>query len=150
VRVQQGVRWGATVVIVVMIPASIYLFVWSPTQSQKFGVIAVFVFLAACWLPSFVIFAPPFVKVTAEQVSVWGDYGGRLRQRIQRSDLAYIFRGQGDRGGRAGWGPAYFLVTLDDTPQVMIRAEDFTDEGVVELAKRLNVPVKGNFSAQVR
>jgi hypothetical protein len=90
------------------------------------------------------------VKVTAEQVSVWGDYGGRLRQRIQRSDLAYIFRGQGDRGGRAGWGPAYFLVTLDDTPQVMIRADDFTDEGLVELAKRIDVPIKGDFSAQVR
>jgi hypothetical protein len=47
------------------------------------------------------------------------------------------------------WAPAYFLVTLDGTPQITIASEDFTDEAMAEIATRLNVPIKGDFTAQV-
>ncbi len=91
---------------------------------------------------------PPVVRVTAEYVTCpdWP-----FRQRIPRSDLAYVFRGQAVVHARYGgfWQSAYFLVTKDDTPRVTISAEDFTDGGMIELAKRLQAPIKGDFTAKV-
>jgi len=90
---------------------------------------------------------PPVVRVTAESI-MCPDWP--FRQRIPRPDLAYIFRGQAVAGRYGGsWQPAYFLVTKDDTPRVTISAEDFTDGGMIDLAKRLEVPIKGDFTAKV-
>ena len=41
------------------------------------------------------------------------------------------------------------VAQVDDTPRVAISAEDFTDGGMIELAKRLQVPIKGDFTAKV-
>ena len=84
----------------------------------------------------------PALRVTTAHVSFGVTLPFRLN--IQRSDLAYIFRGLARGRG------SYFLVTRDDTPRITITAENFTDEGMTELAKRLEVPIKGDFSAEVR
>jgi hypothetical protein len=149
VRATNTLRWGFTIMVALMVPLFIYWWTWVPTAGQRQELAAAAVFLYGLWFICFVGMAPPYVKVSDEQVSVWGDYGGWLRQRIPRKDVAYIFRGQG-MWGRGGWGPAYFLVTRDNTPQILISAADFNDDGMVELAKRLSVPMKGDFSAQVR
>jgi len=54
-----------------------------------------------------------------------------------------------DRAYVGNWAPAYFFVTQDDTPRIMIMADTFSDEGMTELARRLEVPIKGDFTAQV-
>jgi hypothetical protein len=95
----------------------------------------------AFWL----LLSSPALRVTASQVSYGVAWPFRLH--IRRSDLAYIFRGQ---ARMRGWRPCYFLVTRDDTPRITMSAVIFTDEGMTELAKRLEVPIKGDFSAQVR
>ena len=89
-----------------------------------------------------IMISSPALRVTAAHVSYGVAWPFRLW--VQRSELAYIFR------GLARGRPSYFLVTRDDTPQITITAENFTDDGMTELAKRLEVPVKGDFSAEVR
>lgn len=94
---------------------------------------------AAClWI----LMESPALRVTKAHVSFGVTWPFRLY--LQRSDLAYIFR------GLARMRPSYFLVTRDDTPRITITAENFTDDGMAELAKRLEVPIKGDFSAPVR
>jgi hypothetical protein len=91
--------------------------------------------------------APPAVRVAAGQITCpdWP-----FRQRIRQSDLAFIFRGKAALGQRyRAWQPAYFLVTLDGTPRITMSAEDFTDAGIAELAKRLQVPIQGDFTTEV-
>ncbi len=129
-----------------LIPILIVL--WGRTATdQRLAFIALLIFIYGIWLVEFIGMVPPMIKVTAEKVTVRGEF--QARQSILRSDLAYIFRGQG-LFGRGGFTPAYFLVTLDDTPQIGMQASNFTEEGVTELAKRLEVPIKGDFTAQVR
>jgi hypothetical protein len=149
VRTGWAMRWAVTVLMVFGVALSTYLWVRHPNPTQTGGFIGLILFLVGCWFVCFVGFAPPWVKATTEKVSVWGDYGAWLLQRLQRSDLAYIFRGQARVGRYRSWRRAYFLVTRDDTPQITISAEDFADEGMIELAKRLQVPIKGDFTAQV-
>ena len=96
-------------------------------------------------LGAWFVLQPPVVRVTADKVSVgaWP-----LIQRVAPSDLAYIFRGQAR--DRYGWTPTYFVVTQDETPRIAMLAESFTDQGMTELANRLHVPIKGDFTAHVR
>ncbi len=148
-RIYRALRWGLTVFVAPAVPFFIYLWTWVPTDAQRHSLIWAALFLAVCWLVTFIGYSPPWVKVTSGQVSVWGDYGAWLLQRLPRSDIGYIFRGQARMGKYHKWARAYFLVTLDDTPQITIAADDFTDEGMTDVATRLNVPIKGDFTAQV-
>src|SRR5579864_2273715 len=145
VRIGWAMRWSMTVLMVFGVALSTYLWIRYPNPTQLGGFIGLILFLVGCWFVCFIGFAPPWVKATTERVSVWGDYGAWLLQRLPRSDLAYIFRGQARLGKYRVWAPAYFLVTHDDTPQITISAADFTDDGMTDLAKRLQVPIKGDF-----
>jgi hypothetical protein len=145
VRGTRALRWGITVLMLLGLAATIDWMVHVPTAVWT-GLLTLAIVICGglfCWFS----LQPPMVKVTAEHVSVpdWP-----LRQRIPRSDLAYIFRGQAALGRYRAWQPAYFLVTRDGTPRVTIPAEDFTDDGLTELARRLQVPIQGDFTAQVR
>lgn len=141
-------QWFVTAMMAVAVPLIIYMSVRSPVAPQPGPVLAAILFFVGLWFVSFVGFRPPSVTVTAGKVSVWGDYEGWLRQRMPRSDVASVFRGQAAIF-KGGWGPCYFLVTRDGTPQITMSGEDFTDEGMTELAKRLEVPIQGDFSVQV-
>jgi hypothetical protein len=66
----------------------------------------------------------PALRVTTAHVSFGVTWPFRLY--VQRSDLAYIFRGQ------ARLRRSYFLVTRDDTPRMTITAENFTGDGMTE------------------
>ena len=101
------------------------------------------------WLLGFVGLRQPVVKVTAGQVSVPDVTYWPIPRRMPRSDLASIFRGQARWGRLPSWQPAYFFVTHDGTPQNTVSAEDFADDGFIELANRLQVPIEGDFSVQV-
>ena len=108
--------------------------------------------LAFClflWSLGFVGLRPPVVKVTAGRVSVPDVTYWPIPRRMLRSDLASILRGQARWGRLPSWKPAYFFVTRDGTPQTTVSAEDFADEGFVELAKRLEVPIQGDFTVRV-
>jgi len=137
-----------TALMVVIVLLIIYMSVRSPIAPPAGPVAGAIVFIVGLWFVVFVTTRPPAVTVTTDKVSVWGDYGGWLRQTMRRSDVAYVFRGQAAIS-RGGWQPCYFLVTPDGTPQATMAAADFTDEGVTELAKRLQVPIQGDFSVQV-
>ena len=109
---------------------------------ERLGVIGIPIAAGAViWI----LLSSPALRVTGADVSFGVAWPFRLH--IQRSDLAYIFRGQ---ARFRGWRPCYFLVTRDDTPRITIGAENFADEGMTAVAKRLQVPIKGDFSAQVR
>ena len=93
---------------------------------------------------------PTFVRATAEQIVANGLDSSFTPSRMPRSELAYIFRGRALVGRYKTWQPAYFLVTHDDTPKIGLLGEAFRDEGMVAFAEKLGVPVKGDFTAQVR
>jgi hypothetical protein len=73
-------------------------------------------------------------------------------QRILRFDLAFIFRGQMLRAVRAGsfWDKSYVFTSSDGTVRMWPWAFQFTDNGVAEFAQRLDVPLRGDFSVQVK
>jgi hypothetical protein len=149
VRANWILRWGFTAFMAIPF---LILGDWTASASNA-GDIALGLFgLAFClflWLVGFVGSRPPIVKVTAGQVSVPDVDNWPIPRRMPRSDLASIFRGQARWGRVPAWRPAYFFVTRDGTPQNTVSAEDFADDGFIELAKRLQVPIQGDFTAQV-
>jgi hypothetical protein len=147
VRTNRALRWAATVALVVTIAISVDVYRRHLSPSQTQGMVAFLIFIGGLWFVSLIGSTPPFVKVTGDRVTVRGDF--QSRQSIQRSDLDHVFRGQGIWGRYRRWTPAYFLVTRDNTPQIMLVAGDFTEDGMIELAKRLGVPIQGDFSVQV-
>jgi hypothetical protein len=145
VRAERFVRWGIPVLALAGIGVTTYVMVLVPAQWK--ADLALMAFLGGGALVCWFSFQPPVVRVTGAQVVVpaWP-----TRQRIARSDLASIFRGQGTWGRYKAWTPLYFLVTQDGTPQIALLAESFTDEGMADLAKRLQVPIQGDFTTKVR
>jgi hypothetical protein len=70
---------------------------------------------------------------------------------MPRSDLALIFRGQAWMGYRAGsWTPSYFFVAKNGKPGLTMAASLYTNDGMAELAQRLQVPMRGDFTTQVK
>lgn len=91
---------------------------------------------------------PPVLKVGATEIisSVL-----LHRERMPRSDLALIYRGQlKERGRKAIWVNYYMFVAHDATIGVKAAAGSFFPEGIAELAQRLGVPLRGDFTEQVR
>ncbi|HET7466098.1 MAG TPA: hypothetical protein VFL29_05485 [Candidatus Dormibacteraeota bacterium] len=119
--------------------------------SQLGASIGLWAFFIVCGAVVFFGMRPPYVRANAEQVWANGLESFFAPTRMPRADLAYIFRGRALVGNRfKTWQPAYFLVTKDETPKIALLGETFTDEGMTELAKRLDVPIKGDFTAQIR
>jgi hypothetical protein len=92
---------------------------------------------------------PPVVKADATEIRVAGSVG---RGRMPRSELGFIFRGQVLRPGRYGthWDKSYIFAASDGKVGLSFTAARFTEEGVAEFARRLGVPVRGDFIVQVK
>ncbi len=90
---------------------------------------------------------PPVLRVDAMEVL------SRVllyRQRMPRSDLALIYRGQSkERSRKAIWVNYYLFVAHDGKVGLKVAAGSFFPEGMAELAGRLGVPLRGDFSEKV-
>jgi hypothetical protein len=94
-------------------------------------------------------FKPAALKADAMKVSL---LAGLDTKRMLRADLAFIFRGQILRPIRGGsyWDKSYIFAASDGTVWLTPKASGFTENGIVEFAGRLQVPVRGDFSVQVK
>jgi hypothetical protein len=93
---------------------------------------------------------PPVLKADAMEIS---SVAPLSRQRMARSDLRLIFRGQLQRPGRYGgkfWDKSYIFVASDGKVGLSCSPVQFTEEGIAQFAQRLHVPVRGDFSTQVK
>jgi hypothetical protein len=111
-------------------------------------IIAVAFFVGSEW---FVLSAimPPRLKADAKQVS---SIALLATQRMPRADLREIFRGQVLRKGSYSkqWEKSYLFATSDGKIGMTFPASAFADDGVAEFAQRLDVPIRGDFSVQVK
>ena len=89
---------------------------------------------------------PPVLRADAMQVTCSSAFD---RRRMQRSDLALIFRGQAraQRGG--SWAKRYIFAAADGRVGISCRPLIFTADGMARFAQRLQVPIRGDFSRQV-
>lgn len=93
-------------------------------------------------------FRRPVLRVDAGEVAIASIL---FRQRMPRSDLALIFRSRSWMGYKGGSStPAYFFVAKDGKTGLTIAASLYTSDGMAELAQRLQVPIRGDFSVQVK
>ena len=92
---------------------------------------------------------PPRLKADAMQVS---GIALLASKRMPRGDLRQIFRGQVLLKGRYGkqWEKSYLFVTSDGKIGMTFPATAFADDGITEFGQRLDVPVRGDFSVQVK
>jgi hypothetical protein len=91
----------------------------------------------------------PVLKADALEVRCINPlYGSRMA----RSTVAFVFRGQYFVQGRGGrmFQKSNLFATSDGSVGVSCPASWFSDEGITEFAGRLGVPVRGDFSTQVR
>jgi hypothetical protein len=91
---------------------------------------------------------PPVLRADAIEVSSgpWIE-----RQRMQRSEVAFIFRGQVTGKGRTRgvWFKSYVFAAADGTVGMSCGALLFTSDGMAEFAQRLQVPIRGDFGVRV-
>ena len=74
-----------------------------------------------------------------------------FRQRMLRSDLALIYRGQfKEQGRKAIWVKYYLFVARDGKIGIKAPALAFFPEGMAEFAQRLDAPMRGDFTEKVR
>ena len=92
---------------------------------------------------------PPYLKADATEISCVSQLS---RLRMLRSDLGFIYRGQVLGVGRYAnvWGKVYIFALPDGKIGFQTPSIGFIDEGVAEFAQRLQVPIRGDFSAQVK
>ena len=111
-------------------------------------IIAVAFFVGSEW---FVLSAitPPRLKADSMQVS---SIALLATQRMPRADLHQIFRGQVLRKGRyrSQWERGYLFATPDGKIGMTFPATAFADDGITEFAQRIDVPIRGDFSVQVK
>ena len=99
---------------------------------------------------SFVWFAlrPAVLRVDAMEIR---SSALLYRQRMPRSDLALIFRGQfKERSRKAIWVNYYLFVAHDGKVGLKVAAGSYFPEGMAELAERMGVPLRGDFSEKVQ
>ncbi len=89
----------------------------------------------------------PVLKADAVEVS---SVAPMMRRRRPRSDLAQIFRGQIlVRGRYSTWVKTYVFVGRDGKIGIQAPGLGYSPEGVAEFARRLDVPLRGDFSEKV-
>jgi hypothetical protein len=95
------------------------------------------------------VLKPPVLRADAIELSSgpWIE-----RQRMQRSEVAFIFRGQvaGKGRTRGTFYKSYVLAAADGTVGMSVSALVFTPDGTAQFAQRLQVPIRGDFSARVK
>jgi hypothetical protein len=91
---------------------------------------------------------PPVLKADAMEVRAVGPLFG---QRMARSNLALIYRGQFNQGSRKTlWMKFYLFVAGDGKIGIKAAAVDFLADGMAEFAQRLDVPLRGDFTEKVQ
>jgi hypothetical protein len=92
---------------------------------------------------------PPVLRADSMEVSCSTRFD---RQRMSRSDVAFIFRGQlkPRRQPRGPWARSYIFAAADGKVGISCSPLVFTADGMTQFAQRLQVPIRGDFSAQVR
>ena len=124
--------------------------VWAFTQPRipwAFRVLPVVVSISIDLFAWYVIKAP-VLKADAMAVT---SVAPMMRQRMARSDLALIFRGQVlVRGRYSTWVKTYMFVDHDGKIGLQAPGLGYSAEGVAEFAKRLAVPLRGDFSEKVK
>jgi hypothetical protein len=92
---------------------------------------------------------PPYLKADAMEISCISPLS---RLRMPRTDLGFIFRGQVVGVGRYAnvWSKVYIFALADGKIGFQTPSIGFIDEGVAEFAQRLQVPIRGDFSVQVK
>jgi hypothetical protein len=92
---------------------------------------------------------PPVLKADAMEVSIPGPL---FRQRMLRSDLALIYRGQFNQGDgkRVIWVKMYLFVARDGKIGIKAAEVAFFPEGIGEFAQRLGLPLRGDFSEKLK
>jgi len=137
-----------------MVAASTVLLVGSTLGLTVLGVIpwpvllGLFVVLGSTEWFFWKTIMPPNLKADAVEIS---NIGLLEKQRMARSDLESIFRGQVFIQGRSShWDKSYVFVGSGGTVGLKCSASAFTADGMAEFAKRLNVPIRGDFSVQVK
>jgi hypothetical protein len=115
-----------------------------PIRLLVLGGLAVFMGLSDWML--WLAIRPPVLRADARQVTCNSTFD---RQRMQRSDLAFIFRGQAraQRGG--SWAKSYIFSAADGRVGISCSPLIFTPEGMAQFAQRLQIPIRGDFSKQV-
>jgi hypothetical protein len=92
---------------------------------------------------------PPALKANSIEISI----ASRLSpQRMSRSELAFIFRGEVLRRGqyKTFWDKSYIFATSDGEVRMSCSASELEDDGVGQFAQRLKVPIRGDFSVKVK
>jgi hypothetical protein len=94
------------------------------------------------------VIKPPFLKADATEISCVAPLA---RQRMPRSEVAFIFRANVLRHDRnTYWDKGYIFASSNGKVGVSCSASGFTDEAMTEFAQRLQVPIRGDFSMQVK
>lgn len=150
-RVVRLIRFGAIAGMVLLVAFGAFLPVLGVISGQPrlllLGLFLLALLLGCAWLV-WRLTGPPALNADAMQVT----YDAPLNhQGMARSDLALILRGLTVHRGRyTTWLRSYLFVARDGKVRIVVPAFWFPNEGITALAQHLNVPVKGDFSQQVR
>jgi hypothetical protein len=92
---------------------------------------------------------PPTLRANALEVTASQTL---LKQRMLRSDLEFIFRGQIFAQTRSAsyWSKTYLFVGPGGRVAIKVPASEVITDDMAEFAQRLQVPIRGDFSAQVK
>jgi hypothetical protein len=124
--------------------------VWAITQPRVPWLYALLPLVVSVSIDLFAwcVIGPPVLKADAMEVS---SVAPMSRKRMLRSDLALILRGQVlAQGRRSTWFKNYLFVARGGKIALQAPALNFVPEGVAEFARRLGVPLRGDFSEKVR
>jgi hypothetical protein len=91
---------------------------------------------------------PPVLRADGIEVTCAARFD---RQRMQRCDLAFIYRGQVKPRGqpRGSWARSYIFAAADGRVGISCSPLIFTPDGMAQFAQRLQIPIRGDFSVQV-
>jgi hypothetical protein len=92
---------------------------------------------------------PPTLRADAQEISCTSSI---VKWRMPRSDLESIFRGQVylQTNKVSYWDKSYLFLGSGGKVGVRCSASNYPAGGIEEFARRLGVPIRGDFSVQVK
>jgi hypothetical protein len=92
---------------------------------------------------------PPTLKADAQEITCTSSL---VKWRMPRSHLESIFRGQVylQTNRTSYWDKSYLFLGSDGKVGVRCSASHYPEGGIEEFARRLGVPIRGDFSVQVK
>jgi len=150
-RVARAVRGAAIAASVLLVGFGVYLPVSAAAGGELSravpGLLLLALWIGAAWF-ILALSRPPVVRGDPVMISADRPLN---HQAMPRSELALIFRGLTVYRGRyTTWVRSYLFVDREGKVRIVVAAFWFPDDGMTSLAQRLGVPVKGDFSHQVR